>query len=64
MTEYEVLTPVGACLLKTPDLEIARAFVRERTRKVAGLSLRIESVSTTVIRQRVPLRPALKIVAA
>jgi hypothetical protein len=62
--EYEVLSPVGACLLRTPEHEIARAFVRERTRKVPGLTLQIHEVVTTVVRRRVGMRPQLKVVGA
>lgn len=54
--QFEVLTPVGAVLLITPDVDIARAFVRDRTRKVPGLSLRIEEVCTTVTRRRIGQR--------
>jgi hypothetical protein len=56
-TEYEVLTPVGTVLMRTPDVEIARAFVRNRSKKVPGLHLRIEAEETTVKRSRVAVRP-------
>lgn len=61
---FEVVSPVGAVLMVTPDVEIARAYVRERMRKVPGLVLKIEEVSTTVLRRKVGMRPQLKVVGA
>lgn len=61
VVDYHVVTPAGTPVFTTPELDLARAYLRERAKREPDLLLRLEEVAT--VRRTIGwTRPRLKLV--